>query len=380
MVSQTARELAESFEGYFGCIQDPRTRDVEHDLEDILFLAVCATIAGADGPSDIESFGISKEAWLKRHIPLRNGIPSHDTIGRVLSLIKPSEFQEAFLGWIGSFRLKDAEDSELQLVNIDGKTLRNSGTLSKRPLHLVSAWASEYGLSLGQVAVDQKSNEITAIPELLHLLELRGATVTIDAMGTQKDIAKQIIQDGGNYCLALKGNHPKMHEAVSKHFDEVIETERKDKTIDRHSTVEKSRGREEVRSYIVSSIPESMADEAKAWKGLTSIGMATTVTEHNGIESVESRYYLMSAPLTAKQFARAVREHWQIESMHWMLDVTFREDASQITNGHGPENFGFLRRFVISLLKRDTSKGSLRGKRKQAAWNTDFLESVLKII
>lgn len=378
MVSQASRQLAETFQEYFGPIEDPRTRDGDHDLFDILFLSVCATIAGADGPSDIEDFGHDQLNWLRKFIHLRNGVPSHDTIGRLLSLIKPKEFQEAFLGWIGSFKMIDRGGEQLTLVPIDGKTLRNSGTANQKPLHLVSAWATEHGLSLGQVAVDQKSNEITAIPQLLHLLELRGSLITIDAMGCQKEIAKQIVQDGGNYCLAVKENQPKLYEAIESFFDAAAESDFETNECERYQTNGVSRGRTEHRSYVVAPIKDEMSQVFKGWKGLQSIGMTISMVECDGKESVETRYFILSTTPDAMSFAKAVRGHWGIESMHWILDVTFNEDASQITKGHGPENFGFLRRFVISLLKRDTSKGSLRLKRKRAGWNTDFLEQVLK--
>ena len=380
MVIQANSHLAETFREYFGAIEDPRVRDGDHDLFDVLFLSVCATIAGADGPSDIEDFGHDQLSWLRKFIRLRNGVPSHDTIGRLLSLIKPMEFQEAFLGWIASFKMVTQEDDQLTLIPIDGKTLRNSGTDSNKPLHLVSAWATEHGLSLGQVAVDQKSNEITAIPKLLQMLELRGSLVTIDAMGCQKEIAKQIVQDGGDYCLAVKENQPKLHDAIATFFDDAGENDFSKNDCDCWATDEVSRGRTEHRGYVVSPVTDEMSKTFKGWKGLESIGRTISMVERDGKETVETRYYILSNALSAKQFGRAVRCHWGIESMHWILDVTFNEDASQITKGHGPENFGFLRRFVISLLKRDTSKGSLRLKRKRAGWNTDFLEQVLKNI
>jgi len=283
------------------------------------------------------------------------------------------------LNWIGSFNLSDDGENGLRLIPIDGKTLRGSGTKEHSPLHLVSAWACQDGLLLGQVAVNNKSNEITAIPELLRMIELRGAVVTIDAMGCQKEIAKDIVQDGGEYVLAVKNNQPKLHDALEAFFDEALENDFEQDGCRRHETSEVSRGREETRQFVVAPIPESMTAFKKHWRGLRSVGRALSMVECDGKVTAEVRYYILSTEPKVKQFANAVRKHWSIENgLHWVLDVVFNEDASQIEVGHGPENFGFLRRFVISLLKRDTSEGSLRRKRKRAAWDIDFLESVLK--
>jgi len=374
-----ATDLACSFTEHFSSIQDPRTRPVDHPLHDILFLAVCATIAGADGPTDIEEFGHAHLDWLRRFIPLINGIPSHDTISRLFILIKPKAFQQAFLNWIETFSFQEDQAGEFRFVPIDGKTLRGSGTQEHRPLHSVSAWSSANGVSLGQVAVDQKSNEIKAIPELLRMLELRGALVTIDAMGCQKAIAKDIVQDGGEYILAVKQNQPTLHAALETFFEAAVEKDFEDCGCRVHETEETSRGRQETRQFVVSPLPEIMTEFKKEWRGLNSIGRAMSMVERDGKVTIEVRYYILSIPPKVKTFSTAVRGHWSIEnSLHWVLDVVFKEDASQIRIGHGPENFGFLRRFVISLLRQDTSEGSLRRKRKRAAWNTDFLQKVLK--
>jgi len=373
-------DLACSFAEHFVSIRDPRTRPVDHLVYDILFLAVCGTIAGADGPSDIEEFGNTHLRWLRRFIPLSNGILSHDTISRLFALIKPKAFQQAFLSWIESLNIEEDPSAEFRFVPIDGKTLRGSGTQEQRPLHSVSAWASANGVSLGQVAVDRKSNEIKAIPELLRMLELRGALVTIDAMGCQKQIAKDIVQDGGDYVLAVKENQPTLHAALESFFDKAVEKDFEEEQCRVHETNEVSRGRQETRQFVTAPLPASMAEFKKDWRGLQSIGRAMSMIERDGIVTAEVRYYILSTPPKVKAFATAVRGHWSIEnSLHWVLDVVFQEDASQIRIGHGPENFGFLRRFVISLLKQDTSEGSLRRKRKRAAWDTNFLEKVLKI-
>jgi len=374
-----ASQLFDSFLVHLGCVDDPRTRESPHRIEEILFLAVCATIAGADGPSDIENFGIQQEAWLRNHIELANGIPSHDTIGRVFSMVKPMPFQEGFLSWISTFRFSEKSDGDLELVAIDGKTERGSKTSTKNALHAVSAWASHQGLTLGQVAVDAKSNEITAIPELLKMLELRGTVVTIDAMGTQKNIASAIVSDGGEYCLAVKENQPKLHAAIEGFFDQAMEENFETEGCRVHATYDRSRGRDEHRQYVIAPLPDVMSEFKKDWHNLTSIGRSLTTTTHsNGQETQEVRYFILSVEPKVRSFASYVRGHWGIESMHWILDVVFLSDKSRIHLGHSTENFGFLRRFVISLLKQDTSKGSLRGKRKKAGWNTTFLEQILE--
>lgn len=372
-------QLFESFAEHFQELQDPRSREGLHEFDDILFLATCATIAGADGPSDIEEFGHHQILWLRRYIRLANGIPSHDTIGRVFELIKPNKFQEAFLNWIHSFRLDEPSNGELTTLAIDGKTERGSRTVDKNPLHVVSAWATEYGLSLGQKAVDSKSNEITAIPELLQTLELRGKIVSIDAMGCQKEIAKNIVQDGGEYCLAVKENQPKLFEAIEAFFEKVADDEQASSDCRQHETNERSRGREEYRHYMIAKLPNEMSEFKKSWHNLTSIGRSLTMVEREGKETVEVRYYILSIEPKVKTFAKSVRDHWGIESMHWIMDVVFQSDASRIHRGHGIENFGFLRRFVISLLKQDTSRASLKCKRKKAAWDTTYLEKLLQI-
>lgn len=374
--------LTRSFHQHFTVVDDPRIdRSKCHLLTDILFLAVCATIAGADGPSDIADFGRQQIQWLRKFITLRNGIPSHDTIGRVFSLIRPLQFQQAFLSWIETLMPDDGDGEALRLIPIDGKTLRGSLHRNEdlKPLHLVSAWATNCGLSLGQVAVDDKSNEITAIPKLLEMLELAGAIVTIDAMGCQKDIAERIVGKDADFILAVKDNQPKLREAIENSFVK-IDDQAVENTGSRHyATQEKSRGRNEERDYVIAPIPKEMFALKTEWKGLRTIGRVIAKVERDGKQSEEVRYFISSLPAKVKQFAEAVRGHWGIEnSLHWVLDVVFGEDASAIHIGHAPENFGFLRRFVISLLKRDTSEGSLRRKRKRAAWSTSFLEQVLQ--
>jgi predicted transposase YbfD/YdcC len=369
------------FANHFSSVDEPRLdRKKRHELLDILFLSVAGTIAGCDGPSDIASFATTQLDWCRKFVPLANGVPSHDTIGRVISLIKPEQFQKAFLDWVAELA-SDDETEGPQFVPIDGKTLRGSGGAKHRdnPLHVVSAWATQQGMTLGQVAVDSKSNEITAIPKLLEMLELQGAIVSIDAMGCQKEIAKQIVQGGGDYVLALKDNHPKLCQAVTQFFlDRHEQEDFREFGCRQHQTVEKARGKIDTRSYMVAAIPDSLKSATRGWKGIKSIGqMITSSVSKDGTETSEVRYYLNSINPKVKLFAKSARSHWSIESMHWILDVVFNEDKSRLRNGDSTENFGFLRKFVISLLKRDTSKGSLVGKRKKAAWSTEFLEKLL---
>lgn len=370
-----------TFNELFCNVDDPRIdRSKRHELIDILFLSVAATIAGCDGPTEIVDFAKNRLSWLRRFVPLANGAPSHDTVGRVVSLIKPDQFQKAFLDWIASLADDSDDEGQPRYVPIDGKTLRGSHGAKHRehPLHLVSAWATAQGMTLGQVAVDDKSNEITAIPQLLEMLELSGAIVSIDAMGCQKEIAQDIVDGGGDYVLAVKDNQPTLYDAVESFF---VERHELDDFAQhgclRHTTKEKSRGRKEERYYAIAPLPEEMKPLRRQWKNLTSIGQAITLTERGGKQTSEVRYYISSRPPKVKEFAASVRKHWVIESMHWVLDVVFGEDASRLRNGEASENFGFLRKFVLSLLKQDTSQGSLKGKRKRAGWNTDFLENLL---
>lgn len=350
-------------------VEDPRIeRSKRHQLMDVLFIAVAGTIAGCDGPSDIESFAKTQLAWCRRFVKLENGVPTHDTIGRVLSLIKPDKLQAVFLEWIASLTVAGDDESAPKFIPIDGKTMRGSGGSRERenPLHIVSAWATSQGMTLGQVAVDGKSNEITAIPKLLELLELKGALISIDAMGTQKKIAKQIIEGGGDYTLAVKDNHPQLADGIREFFIARYETNDFETFGCRRLEVldEKSRGRRESRYFMVAPVPDSLDHLTRGWVGIKSIGQAITVTTHpDGRETSEVRLFISSRAPKVKEFAQSVRSHWSIESMHWIVDVVFDEDASQLKNGNSPQNYSFPRKFVISLLKRDTSKGSLKNKR-----------------
>ena len=361
---------------HFETLEDPRIERTRlHSLADILCLAICAVIAGAEGWEDIEEFGRQKEAWLRRHLRLENGIPSHDTISRVFRLLKPQVFEAAFRAWVQVL----VERLGLRQVAIDGKTLRRSHDRKgmKSALHVVSAWSVENRLVLGQTNVDDKSNEIVAIPELLRLLELKGAIVTIDAMGCQKDIAAAIIASGGEYVLAVKDNQPKLHATLQQHFERRHEAGRRGRG-QHHATRERGHGRREERHAYHTPLPDEAAWIRAAWPSARSVGQVISTATRDGVETTEVRYYLSSLSPDAKRLAAAVRGHWGIEnSLHWVLDVSFDEDRSRIQKDHGPANFALLRRIAVNLIQRDTSKGSVRKKRKRAAWNEDALLTIL---
>jgi predicted transposase YbfD/YdcC len=379
-----------SFTECFEHVEDPRVVGrTTHSLHTVLFIVVAATIAGADGPEDMEKFAKRKRDWLKRFVDMSRGVPSHDTIGRVLGLIKPKQFQDAFLNWIGSLSSLHDRDGKPIFVPIDGKTMRGSYTKADKSdmLHIVSAWASQQGISLGQVAVDSKSNEITAIPQLLEMLELHEAIVSIDAMGCQREIAAKIVAGDGDYVLQVKGNQPSLQEGIEASFAEVDEARETNEgheavatktKVRRRTTREKSRGRQETRHYTIMPLPESMLSFGRQWSKLTSIGRVVREVEHDGCQTIETSYYICSIDAKVGIFSESVRSHWGIENgLHWVMDVVFGEDRSRIRNGHAAENISFVRRFATTLLKRDTSKSSLKQKRKEAAWDTSFLEQLL---
>jgi predicted transposase YbfD/YdcC len=362
----------------FSEIADPRIeRTRRHLLSDVLTLAVLAVIAGAEGWEDIAEFGRSKHEWLKQYLSLENGIPSHDTISRVFRALKPNVFNSALMQWMETLH----EQLGFQQIAIDGKTLRRSHDRSsmQATLHLVSAWSVANQLVLGQEATAAKSNEITAIPKLLQILELKGAIVTIDAMGCQKEIAQEIVGGGGDYVLAVKDNQPTLHAAISDHFLHLHETDFADCEVRRLTTLDEGHGRHERRTYYVTPLPKSMQSFAADWKQLTSIGQAINITFREGREVADIRYFILSLPPQVKRFATAVRGHWSIEnSLHWTLDMAFREDESRIRKDHGPENFATLRRTALGLIKKDKSKGSVKKKRKRAGWNNAALLTIVQ--
>jgi predicted transposase YbfD/YdcC len=359
-------------------LHDPRREHNRlHNLWDIIALTICGVIAGADSWVDVESYGEEKQEFLETFLELPNGIPSHDTIGRVFSLLDPAGFQSCFLTWVGAL----VEATAGRIIAVDGKTLRHSFDHAKGQgaLHLVSAWATANRLVLGQRAVDQKSNEITAIPELLKILDLHGAIVTIDAMGCQKDIATTIAARGGHYVLALKENHELLHAAVLNVFQEGLENHFHNMDHHAHQTVEKGHGRKETRHYHVVPAPPELLERHPGWTGLRTLGMVFSERQVGKQEpSCEVRYFLVSLPPKVKTFARAVRSHWGIEnSLHWVLDMSFREDESRLRKDHGPENLALLRRMTASLLQREATKVGVACKRKKAGWSNDYLIQVL---
>lgn len=329
---------------------------------------------------DIHIWGDTHHEWLRSFLTLPNGIPSRDTFRRTISRIDPQEFQNAFLRWLRGLR------KGLQgVIAIDGKTLRGSRSGEKNPLHIVSAWASEQHLTLGQRQIDGKSNEITAIPPLLQMLELKGAIVTIDAMGCQKEIAATIIKGDGDYCLAVKGNQEKLAKDIGDSFEAAFNNDFRGQDEQQYSTAEEKRphGRVESRYYYTLPVPDTLRPQ-KEWVGLKSIGLTITYRGPGTTpaEDGEVRYYIMSFPSDVEQFARAVRGHWGIEnSLHWVMDVTFREDESRIHKDYGGENVSWLRRLAITLLKHDTSrKDSIRAKRIRAGYNVNYLQEILNAI
>ncbi len=361
----------------FSEVTDPRVnRQRRHCLIDIMIIAVLAVMCNADTWKDIHIWGVANHQWLETFLELPNGIPSRDTFRRTISRIDPDQFQKAFLRWLRCInqRIKG-------VVAIDGKTLRRSGSRDKGPLHIVSAWACEQHLTLGQRTVDGKSNEITAIPELLATLTLKGAIVTIDAMGCQKNIAAQIIAAHADYCLAVKDNQPTLAEDIANSFLDAMEDDFESVTHDEYETHSKGHGRIEVRHYYTMPVPESLRTACE-WKGLKSIGLTITYRNAELDCDGEVRYYINSFASNAKRFANAVRNHWRIEnSLHWVMDVTFREDESRIHKDHGGENVSWLRRLAISLIKRDTTiKDSIRSKRIRAGYDVEFLKQMLVCI
>jgi predicted transposase YbfD/YdcC len=368
--------------GYFDELEDPRsTVNLKHPLVSVVVIAMMAILAGAGGPTAIAKWAVFKEEFLLKLLKLPHGIPCKDVFRRVLAALKPDAFQTCFATWLNSLRAKAAEATGIDkpVFAVDGKTSRRSHDHSKGlgALHSVSVWASEFGLSLGQVACAEKSNEITAIPELLQLVDIKGSIITIDAMGTQKAIAAIIIDRGADFVLALKGNQETLQQAVINHIDEESKNNFADAQARRHITKETGHGREEIRSYIQMPVPETLRG-LELWKGLKSIGMATLVCVRNGQETTETRYYISSLPVGVKQFAHAIRSHWGIEnSCHWSLDMTYREDESRVRDPHMRENFAWLNRFTLSLLKQHPGKDSIVMKRRGCGWNENFLLEVL---
>ncbi len=361
---------------HLSIIPDFRQHNAQHLLIDILVISVCAMLCGARSFLDMEEFGEAKEEWLRSFLKLPYGIPSHDTFRRIFSLLDPKEFAECFIRWTQSVR----KSIPREVIAIDGKTLRRSFDSYKgaKAIHMVNAWATENGLALGQVKTEEKSNEITAIPQLLRSLELEGCIVTLDAMGCQKNIAKEIHEADADYVLALKGNHETVHEEVRTFLEDASSKKFKEVTHDFLETVEKGHGRIETRRYWITEKIDWFADRKK-WEALRSMGMVESIRQIGEKTTIEKRFYLSSLKADAQEFARAVRGHWKVENqLHWVLDVCFAEDQCRARTNHAAQNFAILRQIALNTLKRDPKKCGVQGKQKSAGWNNNYLALLLK--
>jgi predicted transposase YbfD/YdcC len=362
---------------YFSKVDDPRDDNRRHLLVDIIVIAVCAAICDADEWTDVELFGQAKEKWFREFLELPHGIPSHDTFGRVFARINPEQFQQCFQEWIAAVE----ERTHGQIVAFDGKQLRHSydEATGKKAIYMVSAWASANSIVLGQRKVDDKSNEITAVPKLLDMLEISGCIVTADAMNCQRVVAQKAVEKGADYVLVVKENQGRLLKTIQLLFDDPDEMRWVD--CDYHETVNEGHGRRETRRCWTTSDPDYLHYIASFgdWQGLRSIGMieATRVTDEK--TTVDRRYFISSLESNAKQLLHASRTYWGIENkLHWVLDLAFREDDSRVRKGNGPQNFAVLRHIALNLLRReDTAKISIRAKRKRAGWDNDYLLKVL---
>jgi predicted transposase YbfD/YdcC len=379
-MSEVRRIRLDEVKRHFEELEDPRSSvNRKHPLVSVVVIAVMAVLAGANGPTAIAKWAALKEAFLVGALDLPDGVPRKDVFRRVLMALRPGAFRACFVSWLESLRAEAAAATgvEQPVLAVDGKTARRSHDRKNGlgALHSVSVWASEFGLTLGQVACAEKSNEITAIPEVLRLVDIKGAIITIDAIGAQKAIAAEIIDGGGDYVLALKGNQEALHQAVIDHIDEQLEGELEG--AQEHVTTEKGHGREETRTYLQIPAPEGLPGFG-LWKALQTIAVVTSLCVRDGKQTVEVRYYISSLAMDVKRLARAVRGHWGIEnSCHWVLDVTYREDESRIREKALRENFAWLNRFTLSLLKQHPDRTSLAMKRRSCGWNENYLLQVL---
>lgn len=363
-----------SIKKHFAKLRDPRVRGrTQHRLIDIMVMAICAVIGNCDDWPDIALFAQKRQSWFKRFLALPNGVPSHDTFERVFALLDPRAFERCCLAWLRAA----ADRIGVGHIAIDGKTLCGSASAKLGPLHLVSAWATQANLSLGQVAVDRKSNEITAIPQLLELLDLKGALVTIDAIGCQKEIARHIVAAGADYVLTVKANQEHLLEDIQTTVEKALDGELPAQVVEEYTTTERGHGRQEQRSYLVIHDLNGIRDRA-AWKNLTSVGMCCHERTVNGKTTMEARYFIGSRKMKARKYAGALRHHWGIENnLHWQLDISFREDESRIQDRHTAENFALMRKMALCLLKQHPRKDSIARKRKAAALDPDFLAETL---
>lgn len=367
---------------HFAKVPDPRiNRTKKHNLLDIIIMAICAVICGADSWVEIAIFGKSKKEWLKTFLELPNGIPSHDTFGRVFARIDPEAFQASFKEWVQAI----VELTGGQVIAIDGKQLRRShdGVLGKNAIYMVSAWATANQLVLGQVKVDDKSNEITAIPKLLKLLDISGCIVTMDAMGTQTNIARTIIGEGGDYIFSVKENQRNLYEDIQDLFSDEVENRFEGTPHSYAKTVNKGHGRMEIRQCWLISDPEYFVGirDWKRWKDLKVVAMIISERWLEEKTETKTRYYITNLDVDAEQFLQAKRSYWGIENqLHWILDVAFREDNSRVRKGNAPQNFALIRHMALNMLKQEkTAEGGVKAKRLQAALSTDYLLKVLNV-
>jgi len=365
-------------------VPDPRRqcKNLRHALVDVLTIAFCGVLCGCEDFVEIAEFGRAKEAFFRRFLELPNGIPAHDTFRRVLQAVRPQALQQCLITWLKGLRSATEAEAAEPVVAIDGKTLRRTGDRARGvgPLHLVSAWASANGLTLGQLAVDAKSNEITAIPELLELLQLEDCIVTIDAAGCQKEIAATIVAKEADYLLAVKENQPKLYEQVTGHFAEELDKAKSDSRVRCHQQTETGHGRTETRQTLVVPAPRALV-QSGVWAGLATLVMVLreSVAHTTANKTEEVRYFISSLPARAKRLATAVRQHWGIEnSLHWVLDVAFNEDRMRVRDRNAINNLALLNRLAVSLLRQDrTVKAGVKCKRKRAGWDEDYLLDLL---
>lgn len=373
-----SQQLSGSFIQHFETVADPRRQaGLRYPLSEVLFIAICSIIAGADDWVAIERFGKAKIRWFKQYLPLKHGIPSHDTFGAVFEVIDPEQFADAFIGWMKMISVVSG------VIALDGKTVRHSfdKSLKKSAIHMVSAWSAVNRLVLGQVKVDSKSNEITAIPKLLKLLEIKGCLITIDAMGCQAAIAEQIIDQGGDYLLAVKGNQKHLYEDIQHLFKHAVANNFLTEGFDEDRTVDKGHGRLEIRHCQVITHPDWLEylRSHDQWKHLKCVVKIQSNRRVKGKRKPECRYYICSRIASAEDLLAAARSHWGVENnVHWVLDVTFDEDGSRVRKGHAQQNLATMRRIALNMLNQDTTrKDSLKGKRQLAGWDETYLEQLV---
>ena len=369
-----------TFLKHFESISDPRIeRCKKHNLLDILLLAISAVMSGSEGWEDIENFGHIKLDWLRKYRPFKAGIPRHDTIARVICRLKPDEIEKVFQAWISSL----VEETGCGVIAIDGKTARRSFSTKERKnaLHTVSAWSCQHQLVLGQVAVDNKSNEITAIPELLTMLDIENSIIILDAMGCQRKISQQIVKQKADYILALKGNHSGMQAELAAWWHKSEREGLSDDVYEKHTEISSGHGRIETRTCQQLLVKKNWLDKKYQWHGLKSVIQITSKVHDTstGKDSVETRWYLSSLDLNAEQALSSVRSHWQVESMYWVLDMTFREDESRIRKAQGPLVFNVMRKIAMALFKQDETKvASMKAKKKMAGLDDDYRSTLLE--